>query len=209
MLSPTETGSRIAARRKELGLSLAEVAARLKVAPSTIQRYEKGQFAALKRPMLEAIAAALELPPAQLLGEVSFSPAVQPYTPTRVMPILGRVAAGLPLYAQENVEGYAACDYQDGEDYFALRVFGDSMTAAGIGDGDLVVVRQQDSVDEGDIAVILVNGDDATVKRFYRSDSIVTLAPQSYNPIHKIQVYNLRDTPIRVIGRVMEVRKRF
>lgn len=209
MFSPIETGRRIAARRKELGLSLAEVAARLKVAPSTIQRYEKGQFAALKRPMLEAIAAALEMPSAQLLGEVSFSPLLQPYVPNRVMPILGRVSAGLPLLAEENIEGYAACDFEDGEDYFALRVCGDSMTAAGIGDGDLVVVRQQDSVDEGEIAVVLVNGDDATVKRFYCNNSIVTLAPQSYNPAHQIQVYNLRDTPIRVIGRVMEVRKRF
>lgn len=210
MYIPTEIGRRIAARRKELGLNQAQVAAQVQVHPSTIMRYEKGQFTTPKQAVLSAIASALDISTAQLCGEeLSPSPDLVPYRPASQMPILGRVSAGLPLLAQENIEGYTACDFLDGERYFALRVSGDSMTAAGIGDGDLVVVRQQDCVDEGDIAVVLVNGDDATVKRFHAKGETVTLVPQSYNPQHQIQVYNARETPIRVVGRVMEVRKRF
>ncbi len=210
MFTPQEIGSRIAARRKELKLSQKEVAARVQLNPSTIMRYEKGQFSSPKPLALCAIASALDLTPVQLCGEELLpAPQLSPYQPSGVMPILGRVSAGLPILAAENIEGYTACDYRDGENYFSLRVSGDSMNAAGIGDGDLVVVRQQSAVDQGEIAVVLVNGDDATVKRFYSSGDTVTLMPQSNNPIHQIQVYDPRQIPIRVIGRVMEVRKRF
>lgn len=210
MYTPQEIGSRMADRRKSLKLSQKEVAARVQLNPSTIMRYEKGQFSNPKPAVLCSIAAALGLTTAQLCGEnLSPSPQLSVYQPAGMMPILGRVSAGLPLFAAENIEGQTACDYTDGEQYFALRVTGDSMNAAGIGDGDLVVVRQQPTVDQGEIAVVLVNGDDATVKRFYSNDHTVTLVPQSYNPQHQIQVYDPKEVPIRVIGRVMEVRKRF
>ena len=210
MFTPREIGTRMADRRRALHLSQKEVAARVQVNPSTIMRYEKGTFPNPKPPVLCAIAAALETSTFQLCGEdLSPVPQLTSYRPAGTMPILGRVSAGLPLLAAENIEGQTACDYTDGEPYFALRVTGDSMNAAGIGDGDLVVVRQQPTVDQGEIAVVLVNGDDATVKRFYSNGETVTLMPQSYNPQHQIQVYDPREVPIRVIGRVMEVRKRF
>ncbi len=132
-----------------------------------------------------------------------------PYTPKGQMPILGYVAAGMPLYAEENIEGYCANDFDDGEDYFALRVRGDSMNACGINDGDLVVVRKQSMVDNGEIAVVAVNGDYATVKYFRQDGNMVVLSPKSYNEKHQPQIYNTKETPIHVIGRVMEARKRF
>lgn len=144
----------------------------------------------------------------ELLSQL-LPPMVEPYFPKGRMPVLGRVAAGLPIFAQENIEGYVADDFDDGEEYFALRVHGDSMNAAGIADGDLLVVRKQPMVDNGEIAVVLVNGNDATVKRFHQAGEMVTLSPQSLNPVHQIQIYNTKETAVSILGKVVEVRKRF
>ena len=127
------------------------------------------------------------------------------YKPVHRIPVLGRISAGLPLYAEEHIEDYIYTDLNGGNEYFGLRVQGDSMTAARICDGDVVVVRRQEQVEEGEIAVVMVGDDDATVKRFHRDGRIVTLTPQSYNPIHHVQVYDLKDINIRIVGKVVQV----
>lgn len=121
------------------------------------------------------------------------------------IPILGRISAGLPIYAEQNIEGYTLTGLNGGGEYFALRVTGDSMNAIGINDGYLIIVRRQDEVENGEVAVVLVDGDDATVKRFYATDTTVTLMPQSTNPKHQPQIYDLRQTSIRVLGKVVKV----
>ena len=132
-----------------------------------------------------------------------------PLSITGTIPVLGRVAAGMPLYAQENIESYISVDYPNPNEYTALRVNGDSMNAARIDDGDIIIIRKQDIVENGEIAVVIVNGDDATVKRYHRDGNIVTLTPQSYNPEHTVQIYSLKDVPIRIFGKVVEVRRSF
>lgn len=122
------------------------------------------------------------------------------------IPILGRISAGLPLYAEEHIEGYTLTDLNGGAEYFGLRVRGDSMNALRINDGDIIIVRRQEEVEQGEVAVVLVDGEDATVKRFYSSNTTVTLMPQSTNPEHKPQMYDLSKTAIRVLGRVVEVK---
>lgn len=122
------------------------------------------------------------------------------------IPILGRISAGLPLYAEEHIEGYTLTDLNGGAEYFGLRVSGDSMNALRINEGDIIIVRRQEEVEQGEVAVVLVDGEDATVKRFYSSDTTVTLMPQSTNPEHKPQMYDLSKTPIRVLGKVVEVK---
>ena len=121
------------------------------------------------------------------------------------IPILGRISAGLPLYAEEHVEGYTLTDLNGGAEYFGLRVQGDSMNALRINDGDIIIVRRQEEVEQGEVAVVLVDEEDATVKRFYCSDTTVTLMPQSTNPEHKPQLYDLSKTSIRVLGTVVKV----
>lgn len=74
------------------------------------------------------------------------------------IPILGRIAAGTPIYAEENIEGYTYTDLNGGSEYFGLRVHGDSMDAARIHDGDVVIVRRQETVENGQIAVCLIDG---------------------------------------------------
>lgn len=121
------------------------------------------------------------------------------------IPILGRISAGLPIYAEQNIEGYTLTDLNGGAEYFALRVSGDSMNAIGINDGYLIIARRQDEVENGEVAVVMVGEEDATVKRFYSSGNTVTLVPQSTNPSHTPQIYDLNKTPIKVLGKVVKV----
>lgn len=208
---------RIKARRLQLRMSQEELAEKLGYkSKSSINKIELGRQN-LTQTKIKAIADALETSPSYIMGWIDEDGAekgssiershsvsgLTPYHPTKRIPILGRVAAGLPLLAEENIEGYTSVDFDDDESYYALRVHGDSMSAVGINDGDLVVVRQQTTVDEGQIAVVLVNGNDATIKYFKQQGNMVFLTPKSYNPEHQIQVYNLDETPVRIIGRVV------
>lgn len=142
-------------------------------------------------------------------AEKPILPDAMPMPEGNLIPILGTVRCGTPMYAEENTTGYINYDGNYGEQYFCLRATGDSMNAAGISPGDLIVVRRQDIVDQNDIAVVCVNGNEATLKRFVQKGDTVTLIPQSTNPENKILTYNVRETPIHVIGRVMECRKKF
>ena len=120
------------------------------------------------------------------------SNAVSPSCSTTVdIPILGRVAAGIPIMAAENREGSLTLDASliKNQESFALRVNGDSMINAGILDGDIVVVRLQQGADNGDIVVALM-GEEATVKRFYREKEKIRLQPENptMEPIYSTDV---------------------
>jgi repressor LexA len=117
------------------------------------------------------------------------------HAPAMTLPLVGAVAAGAPILADEHVEDHVAAPFQ--ADYL-LRVKGDSMIDAGILDGDLVAVKQQDTARDGEIVVALL-GDEATVKRVYREPGGVRLEAENaaYEPI--------RGTGISVIGRVVGV----
>lgn len=120
----------------------------------------------------------------------------------RRLPLLGNVACGEPIYAAEEHEAYAVADADIGAD-FCLIARGDSMINARIFDGDVLFVRLQESVDDGEIAVVLIN-DEATVKRVYydKENNVVTLIPE--NPLYKPMRYvgeQLCD--IRILGKVV------
>ena len=114
------------------------------------------------------------------------------------LPLVGQVAAGQPVLAEENIEEYiqtpAFAGGQDGE--FLLRVRGESMQDAGIIEGDLVVVRPQDTASDGDIVVALV-GEEATVKRFFQETDHVRLQPENAT------MEPIRSRDVRVLGRVV------
>ena len=98
----------------------------------------------------------------------------------------------LPMYAEENIEGYIPITRKDGARYFWLRVRGDSMNAVGIFENDEILVREQPEVENGQLAVVMVNGDEATVKYFRQEGSLVVLTPKSFNPVHQPQIYDLK-----------------
>jgi repressor LexA len=102
------------------------------------------------------------------------------------IPVVGRVRAGAPILADENIDGFfpVANELARGKETFALKVTGDSMIEDGILDGDLVIIRQQDSAVNGDIVCVLI-GNEATLKRFQRNGNQITLKPANpkYEPI--------------------------
>jgi repressor LexA len=104
------------------------------------------------------------------------------------IPLVGNVACGMPLLAEENIEAYIPYEadklHGKPDDYFFLRAVGDSMNKTGIDDGDLVLVKQQVIAEPGKNVVALV-GDDATIKRLVKEDSYWVLQPVSSNPVHK------------------------
>ena len=106
---------------------------------------------------------------------------------TQDVPLLGMVACGSPIFAEENIEAMIPVSttlVKNSAKYFILRAIGDSMDLAGIEDGDLVLVRQQDTAEDGDKIVALID-DSATIKEFHKTDELVVLRPKSSNPIHK------------------------
>jgi repressor LexA len=129
--------------------------------------------------------------------------AVAPST-TREVPILGRIAAGTPLLAEENREGALPLDPGwvggRGDDVFGLRVRGESMINAHIVEGDLVLVRRQDHAQPGDIVVALVDGE-ATVKRFARDAHAVVLRPE--HPTMAPIVIREGERDVRILGKVV------
>jgi repressor LexA len=132
----------------------------------------------------------------------------------RAVPVVGRVAAGAPLLAEETLEGTlpiaASALPGRGEDVFALRVRGDSMIDAHIVEGDLVLVRRQDTAAPNDIVVALVEGEageEATVKRYLRDGERVVLKPE--HPTLAPIVVDPRQRPVRIIGKVVGVVRGF
>lgn len=125
------------------------------------------------------------------------------------IPVLGEVRAGLPIEAIENIIDYEEITQEmaaSGE-YFALKIKGDSMEPGFI-EGDIVIVRKQSVVNNGDIAIVLVNGDEATVKKFYKKEDGITLMPSNskYEPMF-FNAQQVDELPVIVLGKVVELRR--
>ena len=126
-------------------------------------------------------------------------------TATREVPVLGRVPAGKPFLSEENIEGLLTIPNDMGSGkQFALQVKGDSMTGAGILDGDRVIVKQQGAAENGEIVCAVINGE-ATLKRFFKKDGIITLKAENekYLPI------TLSEGEFRIVGRVVGLLRKF
>ena len=176
---------------------------------SLISNYLSGKYKA-KQNNVYILAKALNVNEAWLMGynvpmeRTISSLDITNDKPTSI-PVLGRISAGLPLLASEHLEGFEFAPstfLKNGFDYFYLKVKGDSMNQK-FNDGDLVLVQKQDELENGDIGVVLVNGDDATIKRYRNENGIVMLEPMSTNPIHSTQIYNPKDISIRIVGKAI------
>ena len=123
----------------------------------------------------------------------------------REVPVVGRVTAGLPLYAQQEWEGSLVLDrtLYRGQHLFALRVRGDSMKGAGILDGDMAVCTPRQYAENGEIVVALIHAEEATVKRFFRHQDYVELRPE--NPDYPVMHYGFDE--VMVQGRVIGIQR--
>lgn len=211
-------GDRIRLVRLEQDVTQQELADYIGVSKQAVYKYENNIVTNIPTDKVDAIARKLNVSPAFLMGweeqqkekpEKAVPIDTAPYDPQNVAPLLGTVRAGLPMFAEENIEGYIPIRQTDGARYFWLNVRGDSMNAAGMDEGDQILVREQPEVENGQLAVVLVNGNEGTVKYFRQEGDIIILTPKSFNPVHQPQIYDLKKIPIRVAGLVVECRKVF
>lgn len=177
-------------RRIELDLTMKELADLVGVSEGTVSRWESGDIANMKRDRIYKLAKALQISPLALLGwndeEAPVFPSnIIPMPKMRQIPLIGTIACGTPITAEENVEGEVDIPDHIHAD-FALRCKGDSMINARIFDGDIVYIRQQPIVENGEIAAVLIE-DEATLKRFRRLEDRIILEPA--NPLFDSLVY--------------------
>ena len=172
--------ARLRLRRLQLEKSLQDISDKAGITKSTLQRYEKESIRNLPLNKLKDLADALQTTPEWIMGWDT-TPSTDH---SQWVPVLGRVAAGIPLDMIEDI-----LDYEEIPD---------------------VIVRKQDDVESGEIAIVTINGEDATCKRVIKHELGITLA--SLNPSFEPMVFgnhDIEEMPIRILGRVMEVRRRF
>lgn len=180
---------RIRARREELGLSVAELAKRLGKNRATVYRYESNDIEDMPSSVLEPLAKALQTTPAYLMGwddkqTKAFDYAnVFPVEPYVKLPVLGIIRAGQPICCDQNNYGeweFADAKYGDGQ-HFMLRVQGDSMSPT-IPNGSMAIIRIQDTAEKGQIVAFAMDGEYATLKRYY-PQSNGTILLRADNPL--------------------------
>lgn len=209
-------GARLKYARDELrNMSLQDVADLSGVARSTVQRYETGKIQNIKLPVVESFARALRVNPSWLIGKsdniipdyneefIGISN-ILPMPKTKKVPLLGTIACGTPILATENIESYIDMDSDIHAD-FALLCKGDSMINARIMDGDIVYIRKQSTVENREIAAVLIDDgteSEATLKRVYISPDKIRLSAE--NPAYEDMIFFEEDmNKVRIIGKAV------
>ncbi len=198
--------------RTAMGITQNDLASQLKISRSTIGMYESGA----REPdfeTLELIADYFNVDIDYLLGRTSkttYIPAPSPRKGVTVK-VLGRVAAGIPIEAIEDIIDIEEISEEmaaSGE-FFGLQIHGDSMEPK-FSEGDIVIVRQQNDAESGDVVIAMINGDDATCKRLRKYRDGIELV--SNNPSYEPMFFSNDDIiskPVKIIGKVVELRAKF
>lgn len=192
-------GQRLKEARKNRGMTLRELGEAIGRSESVVQRYESGVISNLDNEVIAKLANALNVNPAYLMGWTKINT-----VNTVKIPILGDIACGDPIIADDNIVGYQtrfADDLPKGE-LFYLRAKGDSMSPD-IKSEALVLCRQQPDVENGEIAAVLVNGNtDATLKKVRKINDSILLEPINDN--YEPYIVN-EDNPATIVGKAIEV----
>ena len=145
-----------------------------------------------------------------LLGNSDFplSNEIEPPKDSKQIPIIGTVTCGPNGLAYEYIDGTVAIDSSLCGDIRAFHCKGDSMTGLGIFDGDIAIARIQDDIENGELAIVIINGDEGTLKRVRKADSVIVL--ESTNPEYPPRIFAGKEAnKVRIVGKVIEVRKSF
>lgn len=213
MISPThEIKDRLIQILREKNITPKELSEKTGIPKSSISQYMSG-YAKPKQDRIYLISKALDINPTWLLGyDVNINIEKQTEDIGIKIPILGTVIAGIPVTAVEDIIGYEEISEKMARcgAYFALEIKGDSMEPK-MSKGDIVIVKQQNTVENGQIAIVLVNGDEATVKKVrFRDNGIELIAFNSY--VYEPHFYSAKEIdelPVKIIGRVVELRAKF
>lgn len=182
--------------KKQKKMTIAEIAEKANLPKGSVQNIFAGYVPAPRIDTVEAIEKALGIKNAPVIeDEVELNDRY-------LIPLLGSVVAGVPIEAQQNLEGYVYVSYRPADEYFALRVHGDSMKNAGIFDKSVLVCHKQEYAENGNIVVAMLNGEQ-TVKRYKVHGNNVFLMPE--NPDYLPIPVTLTDE-LLILGKVVEVR---
>ena len=207
----TKLRERIKERRLALNLTLLEVAERIGVKEATMQRYESGEIKNIKHETIVKLAEVFSCTPQYLMGwsdsvsEPKPKPLpdnIIPLKKIRFVPLVGKIACGTPILAEQNYEETILLPQNVNAD-FALRCQGDSMIDANVFDGDIVFIKEAPVVENGEIAAVVI-GEEATLKKVYYQGDTITLLPAntSYEPmVFKKEEIN----DIRICGKAVAV----
>lgn len=208
--------NRIKLLREEFNMTQQELADKLDGAKSTIAMYEKGD----RKPSLEVLmklSSIFNCSIDYLLCKTDVRNNVSDIDNSNkrlyMCPVYGQISAGQPNWAEECIEGRLMLDPDlmgivNPEEHFFLKVNGESMNKV-VRNGAFALIHKQDTVNDGEIAVVLVNGYDATLKKFTKKGNVVVLEPESTDPSFKTQIYD-QTTPIKILGKYvgkMEINK--
>lgn len=203
------TGEIIKALRQRKGLSQEELGKLVGVKRAAINKYETGLVVNLRRDMIQKLAIALNTTPTVIMGFedeegniLNLPSNLEKLQPMNKVPLVGQIACGTPILAEENITDFVDLPAHIRADY-ALTCKGDSMIGAGIQDGDVVYIRQQPEVENGQIAAVIVgDNNEATLKRFYRIGDTVTLNPENPTIAPMVFVGDEMNN-IRIVGRAV------
>lgn len=184
---------RIKERRKAMGYTQTELGEKLGLQASAIAKYENGRVENMKRSVIANMAKVLECSPTYLMGleheENTISLDNVYHIELKRFPLLGEIACGKPIYANENRESYIMAGTDINAD-FCLKAKGDSMVNARILDGDIVFIKKQDIVDNGEIAAVVINNNnEATLKRFYYYAEKCMVILKAENPAYEDMIF--------------------
>lgn len=203
-------GERIRTLRERAGMKQTDLSKYLNISNSTLSQYETGQRVPSDEIKIK-IANRFDVTVGYLLGtESSVRPLSAPLTSGTTISVLGEVPAGIPIEAVENIIDEIELSEKmsnDGFEYFALLVSGDSMYPEYM-DGDIVIVRRQPNAETGDDVIAYVNGYNATLKRLIKSERGITL--RAVNPAYETKTYSneeIQTLPISIAGVVVEQRR--
>lgn len=212
----TECAKRLKECREENHYTLEEIGNKIGVHKSTILRWENGETGKIKNPILKELATLYNVNIVWLMGyeapKFLYNNTTKSDKPKSVkVPVLGYVRAGIPLEAIEEILDYEEIPAEwtnDGSEYFGLTVKGDSMFPYII-ETDVIIFKKQNNCENGQIAVALVNGDEATIKIVKNSEDGITLVP--FNPMYpKIfySNYDIQNKPVVIVGVLKELRRK-
>ena len=184
--------------RKKLGLTQEELGNYVGVQKSAIAKYENGRIENLKRSTIEKLSELFGILPSELLGISATSNVM-----TNTTNVIGVIPAGTPLEAVEDIIG--EIEYPSrfaNKEVFALQIKGDSMNKV-LPDGCIGLFEKTSTLENGEIGAIMVNGDDATVKKFYRLTDSYVLEPLSFNPEQHPLIIKDGTVPVSAIGKLI------
>ena len=197
----TELSTVLKRRRKELGLTLAQIADAMGVAEATVQRWESGNIKSIRYDKIGKLAEILKVDPAALMGwgnpNAKMPDNIQPLPAMKRWKVLGGTACGEPIFKELDEESVLAPADIDAD--FVFRCIGDSMINARIFDGDIVFVKSGD-VEDGQIAVVRI-GEEYTLKRIYRGADYLELRAE--NPMYPARIIRGEQENAEIVGRAV------